>query len=317
VFHVYQIYIFVMYELILLENSSQAQDYETLTFPYYRLLLQKLAPDVGILAIGVHQENEPVGLLFAVEYKDKETAQKKADVKSLFIKPEYRCQGVGTRLLQRLEFELQQRGCRHIQLTYTETPNTEKLNPFLIKSGWTVPENTAILFYCSSEKVRIATSPHFLEREAEFKSKLSSKYEIFPWAELKKSEREAIIERMKIDNVWLNFNPFMGENRIDTVSSYGVRYEGQVIGWTISHNMVLHQTTFATMFITPECKLRSRVLLSLMSQAINSCFRSGCPIATFRTETSNTLMLKFIDRWITPYIETKRYVWSSQKILDF
>jgi hypothetical protein len=86
-----------------------------------------------------------------------------------------------------------------------------------------------------------------------FGKKLSPKYEIFPWTELKESEQEAIQERMKTDNLWLKFNPFVGGNLIDTISSYGVRYEGQVIGWSISHNMIPNQTTFAEMFVTPEC----------------------------------------------------------------
>jgi GNAT superfamily N-acetyltransferase len=307
----------IMYEFSLLENPAQAEGYEALTYPYYRPLLQKLAPDAGILTVGVSQGIEPVGLVLAAYSKNKETAQKKADVKSIFIKPEYRCQGLGTNLLQKLEVELQQQGCSHIQVNYTETPSTEKLNPLLIKCGWKTPENTAVLIYCSAEKVQTAPSPHLIERAAEFKSKLSAKYEIFPWTELKESEREAIEERMKTDSLWLKFNPFVGGNLTDTVSSYGVRYEGQVIGWTISHNMIPNQTTFAEMFITPECTLRPRIALPLMAQAINSCFESGCPKATFRTETSNAPMLKFIERWLTPYIETKRYVWSSQKSLDF
>jgi GNAT superfamily N-acetyltransferase len=305
-----------MYELILLENSAQAQGYEALTFPYYHPLLQKLVPDACILAVGVCQGTEPIGLALAVYSEDRETVWKKADVKSLFIKPEYRHQGLGTNLLQRLETELVKKGCSYIQLNYTENPCTEQLNHFLIKCGWKTPENTAILVYCSAEKVQTAASPHLIQRAAEFKSKLSAKYEIFSWKELKQSEREAIIERMKIDSLWLKFNPFAGGNLTDTISSYGVRYESQVIGWSISHNMIPNVTTFAEMFVTPECKLRPRIALPLMAQAINSCFESGCPKATFRTETSNTAMLKFIDRWLAPYIETKRRVWSSQRIFD-
>jgi GNAT superfamily N-acetyltransferase len=302
-----------MYEFTLLENPAQAQGYKTLTFAYYHFLLQKLAPDADIVALGICQENEPVGLAVSVYSEDKEKSQKYADVKSLYIKPEHRCQGLGTKLLQKLEFELQQRGCNNIRLNHTENPSTEIINSLLVKQGWKAPENTAILVYCSAEKVKTAPSPHLIERAAEFRKKLSPKYKIFPWTELQESQREAIQERMKTDNLWLKFNPFVGGNLIDTISSYGVRYEGQVIGWSISHNMIPNQTTFAEMFVTPECPLRPRIALPLMAQAIGSCFESGCPRATFRTETSNAPMLKFIDRWLTPYIETTRRVWSSEK----
>jgi GNAT superfamily N-acetyltransferase len=306
-----------MYDFIVIDNPAQAKDYEDLTFPYYHRMLQELAPDTGILALGVRTGIEPVGLVLATYTKEKQAEKKEAEIYSLFIKPEHRHQGLGTNALKKLEAELRQRGCSRIGLTYTENQHTEKLKSLLVKCGWTEPLNTAILVYACAEKVRTAPKGHLIERAAEFKSKLGAKYEIFPWTELKESEREAIKQRMKTDSLWSRFNPFIGENVTDKVSSYGVRYSGQVIGWTISHNMAPNQTTFATMFITPECPLRPRIALPLMAQAINSCFESGCPKATFRTETSNTPMLKFIERWLTPYIETKRHTWSSQKILDF
>jgi GNAT superfamily N-acetyltransferase len=305
-----------MYELILLEDSAQAKDYEALTFPYYRPLLQKLASNIGLLAVGVCQETEPVGLLLAFCSEDKETACKKADVKSLFIQPKYRRQGLGTDLLQRLEKELLQRGCNHIRLNYTENSSTEALNSLLLKCGWAEPENTSILVYFSAEKVQTAPLPHLIDRLAELKSKLSSKYEIFPWTELKESEREAITERMKTDNLWRKFNPFDAENLTDPISSYGVRYEGRVVGWCISHNMVPNHITCANMFVATECILRPRIALAMVAQAINSGFEFGCPKASFRTETSNAPMLKFIERWLTPYIETKLRIWSSQRIVE-
>jgi GNAT superfamily N-acetyltransferase len=307
-----------MYEFTLLENPPQRESYETLTFPYYRSLLQKLGEvDTGILALGVCKGDEPVGLVLAVYNEDKEKSQKYADIKSLYIKPEHRCQGLGTNLLQKLECELQQRGCNNIRLIHKENPSTKIINSLLVKSGWKALENTTVLIYCSAEKVRKAPSPHLVQRAEEFRKKLSAKYEIFPWTELKESEKEAIQERMKTDNLWLKFNPFIGGNLMNRVSSYGVRYEERVVGWTISHNMIPNQTTFTEMFVTPECPLRPRIALPLMAKAINSLVESGCPKATFCTETSNAPMLKFIDRWLTPYIDNIHRVWSSEKVLDF
>ncbi|MEA5514136.1 GNAT family N-acetyltransferase [Nodularia sp. UHCC 0506] len=111
-----------MYNYLQLNPSSVAL-YEELTYPAFRPYLRKITPDSSQVAIGVELDSDPIGLIFA-EYATTSATPPKTfgQILSFFVAPEYRSQGIGTTLLQKMEAELINRGCDEIFLQYLDNP---------------------------------------------------------------------------------------------------------------------------------------------------------------------------------------------------
>jgi hypothetical protein len=79
---------------------------------------------------------------------------------------------------------------------------------------------------------------------------LPSEYELFPWVELRPEERADILTRQRAAE-WYpeTLSPFPEEERIEPVSSLGLRFHGQVVGWCITHRMKPDTIRFFRLFI--------------------------------------------------------------------
>lgn len=301
-----------MSQLNLLKNYSEALSYQSLTFNYYHQLLEKIGQDNSIISLGIDLKNEAAGLILAT-YNE---AEKEGWIQSIFIKPEFRRQGLGTTLLSKLETILKERNCLKVNLNYTENLTSDILKHFLIQHNWQQPENSAILFYFTRERVLASPHPHLIDRVEEFKGKLSSEYEIFPWLELTADEEKAIKKRQKTDQLWQKYNPFFSDKIFQPCGSYGVRYRGQVVAWTISNSMQPELLTVAQMFVSQDQPLRGRILLAMMSQALKEIFDSPWENYAHRVDASNHIMLKFVNSWLASYIENQRRTWTTHKLLN-
>ncbi len=88
-------------------NQTTVRNYQKLTYPHFRTLLNNLTAEAPVIAIGVELEAEPIALILA-EYNlfSEENNKIYGQILSLFVVPDYRCQGIGTELIARMEREL-------------------------------------------------------------------------------------------------------------------------------------------------------------------------------------------------------------------
>ncbi len=126
----------IKYQRVYHLNTSNALDYDALTYPSLQERWQVQPPKGELLGISAAVAGSLVGFAIA-EQMDAE----RAEIISLLVLPEYRCQGIGTKLLIYLEQELKQQECHQLIITYQSNELTEvALEPILQKLQWQPPQ---------------------------------------------------------------------------------------------------------------------------------------------------------------------------------
>jgi len=111
----------VRYQRVYHLNTSNALDYNELTFPRLQKRWQTQPPQGELIGLSASVAGSMVGFAIA-ERINSETAE----IISLFVLPEYRHQGIGTKLAAYLERELAQQGCLELILSYSTSSLTNK-----------------------------------------------------------------------------------------------------------------------------------------------------------------------------------------------
>lgn len=293
-------------------NKSLAPLYEELTYPHFCNLLHNLNNDSSIIAIGVTAGKKPIGLILARCFLE-DNGHIEGQILSWFVIPEYRSQGIGTQLLVRMESELQDRGAQKIELNYLSHPNNFKFEQILSKQNWLNPKLTALVCYASTAKVEQTKDFHLIDYLDRLSSQLSKDYVIFPWGDLTSQQRQLIEKKMEIDPLIRRFNPFLEEDKLETLNSLGLRYQNHVLGWIITHRIASDTIRYTQMFVHPETQILSQSIL-LLAKAIQLQVQAKeATKGTFRVDIDNTAMVNFVYCRLAPYLENIRKSFQVSK----
>jgi predicted GNAT family acetyltransferase len=306
-----------MIEPKLIELQSPVDHaFESMTFPVYRHLL-KLEPAprhpeqgdktiVRPLAIAAFQENTPIGLGLA---ELPTTDEKTPEMLSLFIKSDLRNQGVGTRLVERLEELIRREGFSVVNTVYTTgRPGTGAVERILEKRQWSAAEARTITLRFSPQQA--ASTPWFRRVQ------LLSDYEIFPWTELKVEEREDL-KRSQNELGWIakGLEPWHHDQHgFDPISSLGMRYRGKVVGWVINHRTGPGSVRFTCSFIWKKLGRRGRIL-PLFSASLERLREAGIDSCTFVTPVCYETMVAFAKKRCAPWASFVGETRGSSKVL--
>ena len=291
-----------MYNYIVLDRLN-ARTYNHLTYPWLQERLDKLSPqDLTNIAIGVALQGQPVGLVLA-EYP---TNQNQANILSLMVAQEHRQRGLGTTLLMQIEEILKEYGCQQLDILYNLNLTTPILERMLKQQNW-APASFYSL-QCLTNRETIKHAP-FLHRYA-----LPKKFTIFPWVELTAQERTKIKQRENGLNYPDELYPFQ-ENRIEAISSVGLRYRGEVVGWSIVQRVMPNCVIYKSLFVKPE--FRSIALgVHLLAASINRQITDEkVTEAMFIVLKENTPMVRFVNRRLALYLTAINSFWKSSKLL--
>ncbi|WP_414754408.1 TIGR03032 family protein [Anabaena sp. CCY 9910] len=119
-------------------TPSSLADYDAFTFPSLQQRWQTQPQRGELVGISASVAGEMVAFAIA-EMLPEATAE----LISLFVAPEYRQQGIATKLLQYLEKALVAEGCHQLKVIYQPTALTKMaLKPLLQKLGWHSPQIT-------------------------------------------------------------------------------------------------------------------------------------------------------------------------------
>jgi GNAT superfamily N-acetyltransferase len=278
-----------MYTINRLDNTFAAIAYQSFTFPFYRSRLQGLIAS-STVAIAAADANQPIGLALAEIHSDG-----RAEVLSIFVKPSHRQQGVGSALLARLTGELASRGCTAHLVYTTGQPTTPALERLLQKQDWTLPQPR--MWVCRSTTAMIANAP-WMQRQA-----LPSAYQIFPWCDITAAEALAIQQTQGSDS-WIprDLYPFQPEPNLEPLNSLGLRYQGQVVGWMITHRLAPDTIRYSFGFIRQDLQKMGR-LISLIANAIQLQINAeNIPNGIWAVSCQRPLMIQFVRKHMAPYL---------------
>lgn len=278
-----------MYILERLDHAFTACIYQPLTFPQFHPLLQTLQPQSSVVAIAASDSNEPSGLAIA----EIQPEQRSSKILSIFVESNYRNQGIGTALLKRLESELQMSNCETSELVYiTGSPTTFILEQLLQNCNWSEPQPRML--------VGKSTCTSILDAPWMKRTDLPAAYSLFPWQEITTAERIALYQQA---NFWIppQLMPFQHEQNLEPLNSLGLRYQGEVVGWIITHRLDPDTIRYTSGFTRPDLQKLGRYI-SLIANAIQMQIAAKIPFGIWTVPLEFSGMVHFVKKRMSPYL---------------
>lgn len=221
-----------MYELVRLDvrpqPSEQVKGFEALLPRVLHCCLEGKDPndvsDTVIIAIGALDNSQPVGIALASCYRYSHHVK----LHHIFVQPAYRGKHLGHQLLDRLQLEAKNEGGRYYTFEYKiETPETPALEKVLTDCGW----NTGKPFIIECRYNSYTFDPPWIHTHYKFPDSM----QVFPWVKLSDRERQQILYDARRGVIPIAVSPFLEEELIEPLNSLGLRSQGRVIGWVITH----------------------------------------------------------------------------------
>jgi len=275
-----------------------------LTFPsYHHLLTLDSLPrhlntqeaNIKPLAIGAISEGEIVGLVLA-EFSEA-PKQKTPELLSIYVNPETRLKGVATNLLKALEEEVQYAGYEQISVVYMSgRKGTDALERLLKRCHWKEPETRMVSVKFTPESLKEAPWLN--------KYKLNSYYEILPWADISIEEKGEIWDSQK-NKPWIpeDLVPWKhDQEEFEPITSMGIRYKGEVVGWVINHLIEPQILRYTCSFIRKDLSRLGRILPAY-SESFNRISLLGAEQmqCCYTTPLEHKEMALFAKRWFGPW----------------
>ena len=257
-----------MYESLSL-SADDTVAFADLTFASYRPLLAEASATGTIAALGARIDGTPAALALARVLGDGES-----EILSLFVKPAYRRQGLGIRLVAQLERLLRERGCTQSHTVYTTEPHASPpIERLLQAAGWSVPQPRLVIFRFDR---RSLLSPWMRRMQ------IRPPYEVVGWSEVREADLQKVRTLALASGIPDYLLPFEPDNAPQSAVSVLLRYENELVGWLVGHRVApdtarytklfieekFHGSTFAGMGLIAEAIRRQALELGYYSYAI-------------------------------------------------
>jgi ribosomal protein S18 acetylase RimI-like enzyme len=274
------------------ENRSQLAD---MTYPVYRPLLAQTGPDYPSIGVAAFDAEGPCGLGLAFPSEHDEPAH----VLSLFVAPSARGQGVGGEVLARLTAQLKERGEPLVVALYPEgKDSTSTVERLLVRQGWSTAEPRLYLFHASKTAVATMTQAHWMRPRT-----LPSGYTMFDWLDATEADKAAALEYENSPGFPHGISAFQEAETVNPVTSLGLRENGRLVGWLLTHRAGADMLRYTCLYIHPATEVKGlgfRLLSESLrrltaSTAIQNDMRIGCGVLA-----DNQPMLDFFHRRIGP-----------------
>jgi GNAT superfamily N-acetyltransferase len=278
--------------------ADGAAEVAHMTFPAYRHLLSLQPaprhPGQGDTALVQPVANlarlgaEPVGLILTeVPFH----RQHEGEILSVFVVESRRGQGVATALVTSMEDRLRRGGLQSITAVYMSGgPSIPAIERVFAKCGWSAPEVRALsVRFTPQEAMRTPWFGRVALRDADF--------EIVAWKDVRPEERAAAREAHE-RAPWVRQGlEFWNHDHygFDEVSSLGLRYHGQLVGWVINHRIAPGQVRFTCSFMREDLSRRGRIL-PLYTESVRRLADEGCELCTLITPVWYNEMAEFLRR---------------------
>lgn len=279
-------------------TAEAAAEVAHMTFPAYRHLLS-LAPQPRHPQQGDKAPVQPVANLARIEGAAAGLIlaevpfhrQHEGEVLSIFVDEGRRRLGVATALVTSMEDRLRRGGLESITAVYmTGGPFIPVIERVFARCGWSEPEVRALsVRFTPQEAMRTPWFGRVSLRDADF--------EIFAWKDVRPEERaaaRAAHERQPWVRQGLEFwnHDHYG---FDEVSSLGLRYRGELVGWVINHRIAPRQVRFTCSFVREDLSKRGRIL-PLYTESVRRLADEGCELCTLITPVWYKEMAEFLRR---------------------
>ena len=265
------------------------------------LLIRSPPPAGRVLCLQVNLNNCVVALAIAEVYEQGRSAQ----LFSFVVAEAFRGRRIGTALFKELQDILYAEGIHSLGFEYEQTsPFAPILEKILFHHHWLQPQ----LYLIRSRFKSVDFNPRWLNRSYAVPGKVT----LFPWAELSSEERQVVNWMDEQGHFIPALSPFQQEDRIEPVNSLGLRCEGRLIGWLITHRVNPETIRYSSLFLEREFLL-SGYGIFLLVQSIQLQKQTDIPDALFEVnlEKIDPSWLRFVKRRLLPYAySTEKMKWA-------
>lgn len=283
-------------------SLAQQHLYQGLILPYAIPLFDPSLKESKLMGIEARASNELVGLAILESIPDKQVFR----IQSFAIKDLYRRRGIGLHFFQLIEnYLVHTLHCRAISCSYDElSPFAVAMEKILAHSGWPPAQ---LYFVRCHYKVQDFHPAWF-----ETPYSLPDKLEIFPWKQITSSEKERILHQTTQGTFSPYLSPFDEESTVEPLNSLGLRYQGLLIGWNITHRVDPNTISYSSLYIEKEFHLLGYAIF-LLIQSIRLQQQSSIPRALFEVNLNRVdpAWWRFVKRRLLPYadqVEKKKWV---------
>lgn len=301
------------YKIIRLDLDSlsegKKEKYALLIPPKYRCCLEGKDPDnisfSEIIAIGLELDREPVGIAVSGHYEGIGLVE----LFSIKIMQQHQTIDLATEMLQKIESESAQSGAIIVTFHFRKTdPDYPLVEELLNRCEWAQPKLFVIRYFFDC----YTFNPPWYDHPP----KLPQQYKLFPWKNLKKSEKEQLKWEYHQGHFSDSISPFQKEESIDYTNSLGLRYKGEVIGWSITHQIAPDTIKYTALYIKPEFQFQG-YSIRLLVESIKLQQKSAKRWSLFEInlEEVDRSWLKFVRMRLGPYALVIDNIYQSWKAL--
>lgn len=231
-------------------------------------------------------------------------------VHAVGVLPDFRGQGLGTALLAGLEAAARSRGADRLVARYRSTvPGAAAIERLLEKRGWPPPARVRRLYGGRRDQVTVP----FRDRLAEE----VPRGDAFPWTALSASERQDIQLRLTgpSPTVPRALSPFRMPGRVEVDCSLGVRHEGRVAGWMITHRAGEDVLQFTGLYVDPDLR-GTGTGPALLEMAIRRYLdETDRPRCVWMVDADKKRMQRYVERRLASVIDSTADEIAARKSL--
>lgn len=201
--------------------------------------LSVISPESYWVAVEARLDNQLAGLALAEVYSHNHFAQ----LYSFVVKEDYRRQGIGQQLFAFLQkWLIEQEQVQALGIEYErKAPYAPALEKIVASQGW-LPPYTYLIRCCFDAQT---FNPTWVQRT----NPLPPSMTFFSWKDLLPAEKERIHYMHQQGMFPFYLSPFQEETLIDLETSVGLRQEGKLVGWSITHRINPETIRYSILYI--------------------------------------------------------------------
>lgn len=288
------------------ENKEQ---YKILIPPRFRCCLEGKDPDdisfSKIIAIGLEFEGNPVGIAVSGLYEGLGLVE----IFSFQIQKQHQNVDLGKEMMQKIESEGIRQEAAIITYHFRNSdPNFSFIQKVLKNKDWIKPKLFVIRYFFDC----YTFNPPWYDHPP----KLPRSYKLFPWKDLKKTERVQLEQEYNQGHFSDSISPFQKENTIEYTNSLGLRYKNEVIGWSITHTIATDTVKYTALYVKPQFQFLGYPI-RLLVESIKLQQKSSKKWSLFEInlEDVEPSWLKFVQKRLAPYALRTDETYQSWKAL--
>jgi GNAT superfamily N-acetyltransferase len=243
--------------------------------------------------IGASVSDRPAGLMI-MSFSQ---ILKAADIKSLFIDESYRRQKIAGRMIQFAAEQLRSLNFKYIFATYPDhRDDTPIMESFFQKNGFSGKTMVFAEFMFEYSEFQ----PDWYRREYRWPPKFTA----FPWTELTYYEAVKIRERYSQGAFPSAVYPFQEDPSFEPLNSFGLRHEGQLVGWLVTERISPDIISYGNLFIDHEFQSKGHSI-HLLVDSLKIHYRNKIKWGMFKVNIiqASGRWLKFIRRRLAPHAD--------------